>query len=728
MKMKKKVFDGHLYMEGLRQIKTISLVSLIITLIIGIAVPFINYLQTKSYYIDLTKSGMQSDFTPAIINTDSMLIYYALFFLVFTPIMVFSLFRFLGKREESDFYHAIPQTRNCLFFSFSAAIFTSLAVQITVVTGVGMALYSIFSKYLTYEPLEFVCFGLNTLVLCIMVASVLMLAYSISGSMMTSVIVFLMLFFLPRIFIEYYQRVLLESLPYAMTNDSILSIDYHLFFAFFHDTPILTALSVSTVYTLALGILFYAVAVFAFHRRSSETAGNAMNSRRMQALFRTLFVMVISLVPISLIYSYFLDRNLVSFDSNDMGMFYFFVILSYVIVTLAMFLYELLTTKNAKNALKSLKTLPLIAVLNVFVLLLLLGNFQIQKNYRIDSDKVTSVSIVPVQNLTYVTDDTHEFEYFTYALQNMEIKEKDVIDFLSETFNDYADAYNDYLDGKTESFYNYDYESGSGYSMGPYQISFHGIHKTFELYMSDEEINEFYGLLSNNNSWKKAYTELPDLTKNDYIILCSNLPISQTISDEANIKNIYTSLQNELSEVSFSDWMIRLNNASSNSDLYLHVEKKIKGDSYIFELPISEVTPKTYALTHELWMEEHENDTSLFEKVYSQFSEYTAEGEENASGYSEITLYVHQKNSDYTGITLSSYYFKDMDTLNIIRDQIKPLSDTPSENDVLVLLECYSYSYVNLSQEPINQSLGFYLPADTVTELFQTADSYNQDL
>ena len=124
MKMKKKVFDGHLYMEGLRQIKTISLVSLIITLIIGIAVPFINYLQTKSYYIDLTKSGMQRDFTPAIINTDSMLIYYALFFLAFTPIMVFSLFRFLGKREESDFYHAIPQTRNCLFFSFSAAIFT----------------------------------------------------------------------------------------------------------------------------------------------------------------------------------------------------------------------------------------------------------------------------------------------------------------------------------------------------------------------------------------------------------------------------------------------------------------------------------------------------------------------------------------------------------------------------------------------------------------------------
>lgn len=39
-------------------------------------------------------------------------------------IMTFNLFKFLNKRSGSDFYHSLPVTRPCLFFSLCASVLT----------------------------------------------------------------------------------------------------------------------------------------------------------------------------------------------------------------------------------------------------------------------------------------------------------------------------------------------------------------------------------------------------------------------------------------------------------------------------------------------------------------------------------------------------------------------------------------------------------------------------
>lgn len=103
--MRKPIFSPRLYLDGLKQLRLIGIAGLVILALEAILIPVGGVLsQMDREFVSVELVGFM--------NMHPMLV---LCFCVLAPLMTLYLFQFLNKRNASDFYHAIPETRLCLF-------------------------------------------------------------------------------------------------------------------------------------------------------------------------------------------------------------------------------------------------------------------------------------------------------------------------------------------------------------------------------------------------------------------------------------------------------------------------------------------------------------------------------------------------------------------------------------------------------------------------------------
>ena len=82
-----------------------------------------------------------------------------LFLYLMVPIMVFGAYRWLNKRRESDFYHAIALTRVQLYATTAAAIFSWILIALGSYAVVQVILFTAFGWPINY--LLYLCVFLN---------------------------------------------------------------------------------------------------------------------------------------------------------------------------------------------------------------------------------------------------------------------------------------------------------------------------------------------------------------------------------------------------------------------------------------------------------------------------------------------------------------------------------------------------------------------------------------
>lgn len=703
MKNKKRFFSKNLYMEGLRQLKVIGILGTIINLIIAVVIPIGSYLSAKAEYRSYINSNMADQFTKYAIDAVSYHIYYLLFFLVFAPLMVIILFRFLNRREDCDFYHSLPHTRQCLFLSFFAAVVTWLTVQIFLVTAVSAVLYQVFSNYLVLENFRLFCFAVNILVTSLLVASALLLACTLSGNTITGLIVFLILFFTPRIFISIYQTLMTAQLDYLSNNmNSIFSTKHNLFYNILQSLSSnslthaeVASISFSTVFTLLMALFLFVMAYIFFPKRKSESAENSMNNKTLQAVFRTIFTMLLCMIPISILFDYYVERNVVFYQYryDNTAMMVFYIIISYIAVILGMFLYELLTTKNIKNALHSLKSIPLIIGLNALIFLLLICSFGHYRNLRLDEEKIDSINIL---SLGYTSDyNYNSTSYFEAMTARYDFTEKELISLLCTAFNDYADMYNDYMDGKRETLYNMDFSLS---------VEFHGKSDyTFYLKLDTKTADQFYKLLYSNQEFYNIYMELPELTEKDNIYF-SNL--REVSINESFTKELYKCLKEELAEggIPPKKWIQIVDNYGIG---YITVSKYIDSVYYEMRVPINLTVPKTYQKLLDYYAETHGEDLENFLDSLQNFEETFANSSYNESnnninlditGYDSIneishSIYFSTVKENQTEYESENSYLKK--SIALLKEYSKSVSHMIPEEDILIYARTEEENYIS---------------------------------
>lgn len=537
--MKKRIFSPRLYLDGIKQLRIIGVLSTVAIALIGVISPVMRYLNTMDY-------GSFEDYSPSQVNFFEMNPLILLIFCAIAPLMALYLFSFLNKRESSDFFHAIPETRQCLFLSFFAAIVTWLLFIVVSTAAIITFAYANLPQLYTvnYASIFSTCF--NAFAGSLMIAASVVIAMTVTGTVFSNVLVSLLLIFLPRLLILLAVMgvsdafPLVSGLPFA----SVLSYEYNVpvgfvFGVMFGDYEIaLTSLS-SGIYTLIVGLLYSGIALLLFVRRSSETAGQSAPNRALQAVYRLLIGAVLTSVAM-----FGLFDTLASSDFPDAEMLGSVVIL-FVISLVLMLAYEVITTRRFKGIMKCAAT-SIVALLVFGGVYMggMYGLYHVTASYSPKADEIQSVSVLA---------STHFYgnaDYFESKISEIELTD----DTAKATVAKQLKFSLDLLETSRERFYQSDLTQVS------VAIKSGGTTHLRNILMSQEDQAAMYGAVYDTEAFRKVYMDLPESV--------ARVSVSRNgYSKGAKEDTLYQTLRAEVAEIGFEKWYA-LMSSFSEDDFY----------------------------------------------------------------------------------------------------------------------------------------------------------------
>lgn len=356
--MNRKLFDPRLYRNGLAQLRLAgSLFCVLAVLATGLPCLFV-VLQARQ----LEAVGEAMSY-PAFQIVTILLV--GVMFLA--PIaLCLTVFGFLNHRNSSDFYHSIPQTRGCLFASFGAAALTWGYAAILLGVGTAAAVFGLSGAagHINFAPLPYVL-GTDLAGITLLTAQML-LAMSVTGTVVTNFTVFGLLVFLPRFLLTVFAHIVIARLRFITTDafgffgNSLYNIPASFFLTVFDGTPDKLFTTAGPIwYTLALAAVCFAAAGLLFCRRRSESAGRSAPNRPLQHIYRCLIALPPSLIIPYTIVSWNPANG--DFMAHNLNM----VITVTAVTLLVYFLFELISTKTPRNLLRAAPVFLAVAAFDV---------------------------------------------------------------------------------------------------------------------------------------------------------------------------------------------------------------------------------------------------------------------------------------------------------------------------------------------------------------------------
>lgn len=539
--MKKKIFSPRLYLDGIKQLRIIGVLSTIAIALIGVISPIMRYLNTMDY-------ESFSDYTPSQVNFFEMNPLIMLMFCAIAPLMALYLFSFLNKRESSDFYHTIPETRQCLFLSFIASIVTWL-VFITVSTAVIITFaYAALPQLYTvnYASIFSICF--NAFAGSLLIAASVVIAMTVTGTVFSNVLVSLLLIFLPRMLILLAVMGISDAFPLVnnLSFASVLSYEYNVpvgfvFGMIFGDYDIaLTSLS-SGIYTLIIGLIYSGIALLLFVRRSSETAGQSAPNRALQAVYRLLIGAVLTSVAMFGLFDTLANGDYP--DAEILGS----VVLLLVFSLVLMLAYETITTRHFKGIMKCAAT-SIVALL-VFASVYLggmYGLYHITASYSPEAHEIESVSIL-ASSRHYGTPD-----YFETKVAEIEMTDDSAKAIVAKQLKYSLEL----LQTSRDRFYQSELPHIS------VKIKSGGTTHLRNILMSEEDQQTMYSAVYGTEAFRRVYMDLPESVAHIY---SNNFGHISSITQN----ELYQILRAEVTKIGFEKWYALLS-TTSEDNYYKH--------------------------------------------------------------------------------------------------------------------------------------------------------------
>lgn len=293
--MKQRFFSVKLYVEGIRQLKVVGVIFLIIATLVNCILPLIELLVKAGVF------EMESPTTEASALDMSQFTF--ILVVLAAIIMTFNLFKFLNKRSGSDFYHSLPVTRPCLFFSLCASVLTVVVFVFAIPILLAGLLYVIAGVKFLWD-ISALCLLSYALCALLLMACTLF-GMSLTGTFISGFMMGLIVFLLPRILIMVYTS-LLNNLTVIADVQTLNIFTYpaynlpvNLCLSFFSITSMSWAEAIcflpGMLYTAVLGFVYLAVACLLFTFRKSETAEQSAPNRILQHIYRCIVALPISL-------------------------------------------------------------------------------------------------------------------------------------------------------------------------------------------------------------------------------------------------------------------------------------------------------------------------------------------------------------------------------------------------------------------------------------------------
>ena len=117
---KDRFFSTKLYIQGLKKVRAAGIATAIIIIVSNALIPLFSMISRIGVRYDGDLERTVEELEVTLVSP------LCAFVILLAPLMIFSMFSFLNDRCKSDFYHSLPQRRECVFISFLSATLTWL--------------------------------------------------------------------------------------------------------------------------------------------------------------------------------------------------------------------------------------------------------------------------------------------------------------------------------------------------------------------------------------------------------------------------------------------------------------------------------------------------------------------------------------------------------------------------------------------------------------------------
>lgn len=644
-----------LYIEGIKQLRVIGIMALVIfsfeAIFMGIARGI-----TEDIYFNEMNINIVSifDIHPIIV----------LSFAVLAPLMTLYLFSFLNKRNACDFYHSTPVTRKSLFLFYFLAIITWIIFILLFSTGVSI-ITSLFFKSVYSISLYSVFLTLfNVFAASLLVIAATSVAMCITGTIFTNIIVTGIILFIPRLLITFVLFVVSSELPMIVSGKIIPFLDlkynivcssvFNLFISPVAVSSSFTQISCG-IYTMILALLYVFVAFILFKRRKSEAAGLSAPNDLLQAVYRIIIALTVSLIPIYFIFDFIMEGN--EFLPETILV----TSVSYICALILVIVFELISTKKVRNILKVFPSLGIVIALNVIIVISMLGIQKTVLNTTPNTKEIDYINILST-SVAYFGDD---IDYFGTLSSQVNLESDKIKEIISEALKNNIKTYK-----KSEE----DYFKLQNLSSHSIIVSIkHGLFTSERIViLTKSEYNALINELDKDKDYSDIFINLPELDNS--CILYFN---SDTVLDKESFEEIYNTMRDEISQLSLENVLYLFDTSNyemENSLGYfelnsMFLKKNINGSTYSLYLPINSLLPKT--CTEYFKQIENEN-----KKYFKKFISLTEQLPENGKDFNFSITTTNMTPSDNGGpVRYYNFYWSDEENNNIKEEFIPELTD-----------------------------------------------------
>ena len=675
----KKPFSVGLYIEGLRQLRIVGILGVI--LMFGSSM-VMNVSQALSYQRQATLYPDESIVLYPVDGLDAMS-FLLIVFCAFAPIMTWILFRFMNKRNSSDFMFAIPNTRLSIYCSYLSAIMTWIAAMI--LAGlIGVLLpAAIFSNYLNIMYDTVFLFALSTFLCSLQVVSAILIAMSITGTLFSNIILSGMLLFGPRLLITMLLAVQ-ENIPLLCNNsdglfllkNSINPITGFVFGIAFGaldcSTKSVFYSAAPMIYSAVLSVIYLLLAIFFFQRRKSETAGKSAPNPILQAIYR---------ITITMMYCIAVAVIIVSECDEMTSEMIFGIVVAYLVAVALYFLFELIMTKSLRKMWKAAPGLLIVLVLNGITIFGMRAAIHNAYQFQPTTDQVESISFAQ-QNFG-----SGDYIYYINYVQNKykdEIKDKNLISNILKNLKEDTTLLedgdrNNYYGNELRGTYtgmDFKIKTKSGTRYRYIRID----PKTQRALM--EQVQQSFQ--NGNESWR-----IPPEPIEGSIWIYNNGGYDWNDSNKEMV--LFDQLKEELQTIDFTDWYDVNNSETEMATFYFNYEVQTEDkETYQFNLPVyASLYPKTAEL-YNTYLYENEKEEIAAAKQFVETKMQTLKLNDDYSVY--ITAYYYDKQSrSYQTTDISKPAFLKKIFEEGLLDQ--PIGSTDSYVDINIGIYYDEYTY-----------------------------------
>lgn len=581
MKQKKMHFSLRLLWEGFQQCKMIGIFSAVIVVLGAVLEPVAQAISLGSspHYTKVVYEAWGINVTLLVV-------------LLAAPLMTLMLFHFLDNRAASDLYHALPHKRITLYLSYAGAVLLWVVLLLVLGTLTSVIACGFTHKYITLLMDSLLPFAASLFCMSFLMVAGMLVSMSITGTVFTNLLFAGILLFLPRLCVLALQSSMVNALPFLSDSagtgffrnaNNLLFSGVNVVFSMSENdgTSIETVFSPSWqayLYTFLLGLLYFAIAAFLFHRRRSEAAGQSAPSRLLQHIYRIVVTMVICIFIVCVMFS--------EMTAGILRDEWFVFLVFYLVAALVYFAYELITTKKWKNLLTALPGLGIVALLNVGILL---GMHAVEKHIvaqRPAMQEIESVSFCSTDGTDYISGGNY-LNYRDYI--NLMSRDIAITDPTAVTLVSY------YLDENLKTWeeggsnaYQSKYYTESDYSYCAYHVIIRTKDQTLcrLIYVPVSETEKLLDALQTNadyvDAWRNPPQELKgtaafrDQVGSCYLSTEQAEELLQTYREElqsADFETLYQTMQNGSTDdtwVSDIDYTFRKNGRSYTLDCAIY--------------------------------------------------------------------------------------------------------------------------------------------------------------